>query len=234
MKRNWIKFPALLGLALTLVVYGCDSVSDPTSALVGPGDAAFGRGGKSEKAEGKQVKVRGKKGEAAAYTLLTGVLPERKDVHAVKLIGPKGGELKASGHKLVVPAGAVDRPTEFSLKVFKQVVDGGAPGNADNETVVGVDLKAVVYDTVLVIGDDGEESIKVTKTDVGPRGFLVPVQLSLTYAWAKNVREGAALSVAWLKKDGTAELVASRVDSSSKQVVASLHHFSPYAILFPD
>ncbi|MBW3630756.1 MAG: hypothetical protein KY464_15875, partial [Gemmatimonadetes bacterium] len=91
-----IKAPALAALTAMVLFAACDNLRDPSTALVGPGEASFERGGNSVEARGK-VKVRGKKGGWQEYNLATGVLPNRKDVRAVKLIGPDGGELRAAG-----------------------------------------------------------------------------------------------------------------------------------------
>lgn len=221
-------------LAMALWFSACSEQGTPAEQLLGPDQASFAKGGEG-KAKGKGPKVKVKKGGSSeGYQLLTGVLPDRKDAHASEFIGPRGGELKASGHKLVVPAGAVNRPTEFSLRVFRKVVNENGPGVADNETVVGVDLRAVVYDTIVSVNEDGVEEIKIVETDVGPNGFLVPVHLSLTYDWAKSVPDEGALRILWVKRDGMAEVTPGSVDSSGKRVNASLWHFSDYAIGFPD
>lgn len=96
MNRKLIKFSTFSALALSLVMWGCDSLSE--SALTGP----------SEKSE-----------VLVTYTSSSGYTVARETDASVgtvtALIGPAGGALSIGKHFLSVPAGAVDAPTTFTM-----------------------------------------------------------------------------------------------------------------------
>lgn len=96
MNRKLMKFSALSALALSLVMWGCDSLSE--SALTGPGDLS----------ENLIVKTNGD-----GYTTARETNPSVGVVSAV--IDQNGGKLILGKHYLLVPAGAVSGPTTFTM-----------------------------------------------------------------------------------------------------------------------
>lgn len=209
-------------LAMALALGACDRGAAP-ERLLGPDVLAAAKGGaktekvKKEKKQ-KKVKVKKKNGKVVELNLATGYLPDLRDVYAKAEIGAEGGSLSASGHRLVVPAGAVDAPTTFKMRQYKKAL-------ADGTVVIAVELRAV---RTLADG---------TELDVGEQGFAVPLELSLTYTWSDNVDDSNAgsTSIVWLKSDTEAEEVDPTVDhdTAGDRVEIDLWHFSDYALIWP-
>ena len=98
MNRKWMKFPGLAVAALSLVLWSCDSLSEPGAALTGPGEASH-----------TLVTTTKKDG----HTVIKETSPNAGAVAGV--IGEAGGKLVLGQHVLEVPAGAVSGPTTFSM-----------------------------------------------------------------------------------------------------------------------
>ena len=155
MRRGWLNRATMLSLALALFVSGCDhaptepdlNVPEQTQieqveAPVIPADADYtlvraGVGGDGDTSQG----------------LLGGLLRLVGKVLnlVVEVIGLDGGLLSLGHHSLLVPAGAVDSPTTFSMELLKS-------------EYVMVDLTAMRR-----------------RVDVGEKGFEKPVTLTLSY-----------------------------------------------------
>ena len=124
------------------------------------------------------------------------------------LIGVNGGILTNLGHTLVVPRGAVDGPTTFSLGVL---LNG----------TVQVDL------TAYAPGGSG-------KIDVGAEGFDRPVRLDMTYSRADvRSRDEGDLVVLRLNPAGLGalhEVVPATIDERNEKASVWLEHFSKYAM----
>ncbi|HEX6588338.1 MAG TPA: hypothetical protein VF039_04900 [Longimicrobiales bacterium] len=124
-----------------------------------------------------------------------------------RLIGLDGGTLSLLGHRLVVPANAVDQPTTFTLGVLLS-------GNTR------VDL------TAYAPGNSG-------RIDVGAAGFDRPVRLDMSYERATNVRDPRDLVIIRLNPAGMGalhEVVPATVDTRNERVTTWLEHFSGYAM----
>ena len=106
MKRNFMRAPVLSALALTMVLWGCESLSE--SALVGPG-------GKSD----ILIIERDENG----YTTARETDPAVGVVTAV--IDHNGGSLNIGNHVLTVPAGAVEHPTVFEMTKLVDEIEVG-------------------------------------------------------------------------------------------------------------
>ena len=123
-----------------------------------------------------------------------------------KVIGLLGGTLNIGKHSLVVPQGAVLVPTLFQMEVVRN-------GHIE------VELHAFLQNLLGLV-------------DIGGKGFLKPVNLSLSYANATNVGNAANLKIALLNEDGSIkEILPSVVDTQKKTVSAKLPHFSRYAMI---
>ncbi|MBI4541247.1 MAG: hypothetical protein HY704_17230 [Gemmatimonadetes bacterium] len=183
-----LRHVSLVALALIGLVSACEGGSDVGDSVTGPLVPEFGNG-LSKYAHG------------AHYTLLRGQRPDGTP-HVAEWIGREGGVLRLAGHRLKIPAGAVDAPTLFLLV---PAADG----------YVEVKLQALRG-----------------STDVGEKGFRKPVELSLTYGWATNVTNPRQLLIVHLVGDSREHLepVKSLLDESSRTVTARLKHFSRYAI----
>lgn len=117
------------------------------------------------------------------------------------VIGAEGGRLELGQQTLVVPAGAVDAPTVFTLK------KGGSK--------LRVALSAS----------------RETTNDVGSAGFAVPVYLIFTYGNVASLpADPSELKIVWIRADGTYEPQPTVVDQGAKTVTGELTHFSEYAL----
>ena len=124
-----------------------------------------------------------------------------------QLIGVNGGTITLLGHRMVVPSGAVDLPTLFTLSVL-------------NNGYVHVDVSA------LAPGMSG-------LIDVGEQGFNRPVRLDLTYSRATNVKNERRLVILRMNPNGMGamhEALPSSVDRTRDKVTVFLEHFSGYCM----
>lgn len=147
------------------------------------------------------------------YTLVRApLLASAGDLLSVNgLIGGEGGQLTLLGHTLTVPVGAVTEPTLFVMTVLPT-------------GYVEVSLEASI--STLLRG----------LLDIGGRGFLKPVPVSLSYAGATNVADPSRLTilrVTSLLGYGKYEVMPSRVDRAARTVTTELDHFSRYVIAMP-
>ncbi len=126
-------------------------------------------------------------------------------VRELRLIGPLGGTLSVDGHILKVPAGAVSEPAFFLIAALPS-------------GYVEVELFAF---TTAILG---------RITDIGSKGFLKPVELSLSYGRATNVTDPNRLFVLRVNSNGRHEPMPSQVDTVRKLVTAALDHFSRYCM----
>jgi hypothetical protein len=126
------------------------------------------------------------------------------------VIGFGGGTISLLGHTLTVPVGAVSSPTLFTMTVLPT-------------GYVEVDLLATVNTLLGVL-------------DLGSKGFIKPVPVTLTYARGTNVGTHTDLKVLRIKSIlgyGTYEVMPSTVDTINKNVTAPLDHFSRYTLAYP-
>lgn len=186
MSRSLIRLSFLPVLAAALFVSGCERAELPGAPSV------------------PEFSARG----AAALHRVPGRVPAEVATTAVQVISAAGGSVELAGHRLVVPAGAVARPTRFSLKL----VESG---------FVEVDLHAVQSSGV---GAD---------LDVGKRGFATPVTLQLSYELAAELDNPGAVVIAWVKPEGTLQPLRSSHDRERRTITAELDHFSRYVLATP-
>ena len=106
MNRKIMRASAVSALALTMVMWGCESLSE--NALVGPG----------EKSDILIIKR-----DENGYTVARETDPAVGVVTAV--IDQNGGSLNIGNHVLTVPAGAVDAPTTFVMTKLVDEVEVG-------------------------------------------------------------------------------------------------------------
>lgn len=198
MVSKWIRLGALPLIALTVAVAGCESTIG-TERLTAPEVGASYSDGTTT--EVKYKAVRGKTDTKA-----------RQDS---KEISDKGGRLEVAGNVLIVPEGAVARPTLFVMKLAAQDSLGYTP--------VKVDLSAWERDA------DGK-----WKISVGEHGFLKPVELKLTYSWATDAFDPDALRIVWVKDElGNQQVYDTVLDPVSQTVTSWLAHFSDYILAIP-
>jgi hypothetical protein len=139
-----------------------------------------------------------------SYQLVAGTDWTFVRISNARVVGAAGGRVTLGFHELIVPRGAVERPTVFRI----------------SKTLgphVRVDLSAT----------DQRSGEQVTS-------FPRPVELRLSYRFVplRGV-DPARLVVLWLKDDSaTGELVPvpTRVLPESRYVIGSLTHFSQYAM----
>ena len=106
MNRKILKASAVSAFALTLVMWGCESLSE--NALVGPGDKS-------------DILIIEK--DENGYTVARETDPAVGVVTAV--IDENGGSLNIGNHVLTVPAGAVDAPTTFTMTKLVDEIEVG-------------------------------------------------------------------------------------------------------------
>jgi len=99
-----MKFSALSALALTLVVWGCDSLNE--SALVGPAGSA---------PRGDLISIDTTTNDSTHYTLM--VNASTFSYTQSKEIGALGGYMELGNYSVSVPAGAVLAPTTFTMTI---------------------------------------------------------------------------------------------------------------------
>jgi hypothetical protein len=132
-------------------------------------------------------------------------------VSSGQLIGFGGGSISLLGHTLIVPAGAVTKPTLFTMIVLPT-------------GKVEVDLLATVSTLLGVL-------------DIGSTGFAKPVPVSFTYSRSTNVGTHApqikVLRIKSLLGYGSYEVMPSTVDTTNKKVSTALDHFSRYTLAYP-
>ncbi len=139
------------------------------------------------------------------YTLIRERLELPVDLDVSKIIGIEGGSLSLLGHRIDVPAGAVNRPVLFTMLVT-------TPG------FVEVELDATI------------SGLFGRVIDVGGAGFERPVRLTLTYARATNVEDPADLVILRRLPGGAIEELPTRLDEGGRTVSAELDHFSRYCM----
>lgn len=183
-KRTWMK-SAIAALAVMLVAVGCDSVG--TNELTGPS--------------------RDPNADVITY-LLNGVqVVQETDATVGTVTGTfdeDGGVLMLGEHKLIIPAGAVDREVVFKMR--------------KSSSALKFDLTATSKGSIFT-------------NNIGSQGFDKPVKLSISYDGA-NVGDPTVFEVAWLKLLGN-EVQPSTIDEESHAIVGELDHFSDYALIWP-
>lgn len=136
-----------------------------------------------------------------SYQLVQGGIPTG-ELRASQLIDSGGGEVHLAGHALLVPEGAVEEPTLFSMAVV--------PG-----AYVEVELVALVGD--VNVGESGFADGRV-------------VTLSLSYASATGLDDPERLTIVHRRDDGQLEPLVSAVDRRARTVTTGLRHFSRYCL----
>jgi len=104
MNRKFMKFSALSALALTLMAWGCDSLSE--SALVGPNDSA---------PRGDLVSIDTTTADSTHYSPVANASSFTYTMS--KEIGALGGYMEVGNYSITVPAGAVIAPTTFTMTI---------------------------------------------------------------------------------------------------------------------
>ena len=191
---------AILPLLLSIAIAGCDRPEERSGLIPTAPEALVGSllGGES---------VQG-------YTLVKDPLVPgiTSALSKGSLIGFSGGQVELLGHTLIVPLGAVTKPTLFTLTVLPT-------------GYVEVELLATTTSLLGVV------------VDVGSNGFLKPVPVKLTYSRATNVSDPTKLRILRIKSllgYGKYEVLPSRVDQASRTVTADLDHFSRYTMGYPN
>ena len=139
-----------------------------------------------------------------SYQLVTGTHWDNMDISSSRVIGPNGGHLTLGLHELVIPEGAVSKPTVFRM-------------SKTSGPHILVDLEA-----------HEQRSGQEINT------FAQPVELRLSYKFVPITgAELNRMAILWLKQGSeTGELVPvpTHIDRKHKQLVGSLTHFSRYAM----
>lgn len=182
MRRSWISMLAALAVAFV----GLSGCQDATR-LAGPEAAA------------PDIAISTSTSNSSVWQILEAASDDTGGASAV--IGAEGGSLKLGQQTLVVPAGAVDAPTTFTIK------KGGSK------------LHVIL------------NASRETTNDVGAAGFPVPVYLTFSYGNVSSLpADPSALSIVWIRADGTYEPQPTVVDEAAKTVTGELLHFSEYAL----
>lgn len=186
MRRHWLRLSFLTVASAAITLSACDFSGDVRQSPLEPAPAAHA--------------------SARAVERVPGHVPSHvAGPTASALIDAQGGTISLAGHVLTVPAGAVSRPTRFTMAVV-------------NEGYVEVELNATVPQP------------RGPGIDVGEKGFARPVTLQLNYSWASAEVDASRLQIVWVKENGSLETLSSTPDAGTKTVTANLDHFSKYAI----
>lgn len=178
----------LLGLGLFLT--GCENAALPTAAT--PPSAPV-----LNLATGAPITLV----RQASTTMFSGA--------ATVTIGPAGGTVRVGHHELVVPAGAVDTATSFTMQVLQ-------------EGYIDVRLEATRW-------VDGQQVVVGTAADP----FARQLQLRLSYWSGVEIGSETSLLVTYLVDGDASGTLRGRdtwIDLQNKVVVSYLDHFSRYAI----
>lgn len=117
------------------------------------------------------------------------------------VIDSRGGELKLGNQTLLVPAGAVDAATLFTMK--------------KSSKALRVTLTAS----------------REAPNDVGSAGFATPLTLSFRYGNAASLPgDPSDIRIVWIRRDGSFEPQPTTVNLASRVVSGELSHFSDYAL----
>ena len=139
-----------------------------------------------------------------SYQLVTGTNWDNMEISSSRIIGPNGGQLTLGLHELVIPEGAVTKPTVFrmSKKMGPHIL---------------VDLEA-----------------RDQKSGQEIDAFAQSVELRLSYKFVPLTgAELNRMAILWLRQGSeTGELVPvpTHIDRKHKQLIGSLTHFSRYAM----
>lgn len=182
MRSSWTSTFAVL----TMAVVGLSACQDATP-LVGP------------EVPTPEISISQSSSSSSVWQILEASSDVTGGVSAV--IGAEGGSLKLGRQTLVVPAGAVDAPTIFTMK------KGGAK------------LRVIL------------NASRVTGNDVGAAGFATPVYLTFSYGSVSSLpADPSELLIVWIRADGSYEPQPTVVDEAAKTVTGELLHFSEYAL----
>lgn len=198
-------------MMLAFVVASCEHATTPTD--VGPSSEQFS--GEPQQLLGLDALLSGSTtvtaidqfGTVRTYELLREPLLslDLSRLSISELIGINGGSITLLGHRIVVPAGAVDLPTLFTLTALPN-------------GYVQVDISA------LAPGMSG-------LFNTGEEGFNRPVRLDMTYERATNVKRESRLVILRLNAggmDAVHEALPTTVDTSRDRATVWLEHFSGY------
>lgn len=192
--KRWLRWIPLSAMAALLAAAGCaEQGGSPTETQLRP------VGTNTQLSDGSWAK----------YRKLSGIVPATEKMADSAVFNASGGQLRAAGYILYVPAGAVLSPTKFKMV-------------ARTDGTLGVALTATRKDA------------KGNEIDVGATGFYKKVLLGLFYGWAtEQIPDPYQLMVAWDKPDGTMVATQGHVHEGYKLVYGWLSHFSEYVIIFP-
>lgn len=195
MHRTFLRGARAAILALAFIALGCESATDP----VGPAQLETTENSTSNLLGGL---LGGEDLESTLEILerSSSLLVEQTKIVLVEK--DDDAEIELLGHRLTIPAGAVEQATYFVMIVL--------PG-----TQVQVELYALDAATGL---------------DVGENGFKTPVQLALSYADLNGLKDPSELTIAYIPRDGAPEQLKTDVDTESQTASAWLKHFSRYAL----
>lgn len=178
-------------LALAFLALGCEAPTEPRAA-------------QPLEVESESRLLGGLLGSlGSALEIVEGTTSLLTEQVVTVLVDPAvGGVIELLGHRLEVPAGAVDDPTYFVMIAL--------PGNA-----VRVELYAIDVASGL---------------DVGANGFDVPVELTLSWAGLSGIKDPSRLVIAYLPPQGSPQQLPTTIDGTARTASADLDHFSRYAL----
>jgi hypothetical protein len=130
-----------------------------------------------------------------------------------------------AGYKMV-------QETDPTVGTVTAVIDEKGGSLSIGGTTLDVPAGAVDGPTTFTVNKPNGElaydfsATQQTPNDVGSAGFAVPLTLTISYASIPNAMEAPA--VIWIKPDGRAEALQTKVDSANKTMTAEVTHFSIY------
>jgi hypothetical protein len=168
---------------------------------------------------------------ALAVTLIFGACENADQLTAPALDHKIGNErvvvteIGDQGYKMV-------QETDPTVGTVTAVIDEKGGSLSIGGTTLDVPAGAVSGPTTFVVNrPNGELSYDFTATrrtlnDVGSAGFAVPLKLTISYGRVQ--RNMSAPTIVWIRPDGHAEALATRVDKANRTMTAQITHFSIY------
>ena len=129
------------------------------------------------------------------------------------------------GYKMV-------QETDPTVGTVTAVIDRRGGSLSIGGTTLDVPAGAVDGPTTFTVNKPNGElaydfsATQKTPNDVGSAGFAVPLTLTIDYSGIPSDMEAPA--IIWIKPDGRAEALQTRVDTASKTMTAQVTHFSIY------
>jgi hypothetical protein len=156
---------------------------------------------------------------------------------ADRLTGPSTLEHKIGNERVLITEHGKDgykmvQETDPTVGTVTAVIDEKGGSLSIGGTTLDVPAGAVSGPTTFTVNKPNGELVfdfsatKSTPNDVGSAGFPVPLTLTIDYSKISSDMEAPA--VVWIKPDGHAAELQTKVDAANRKMTAEITHFSLY------